>query len=106
MNALLSLVTTREAIANGSLKEQYLIQGTVVEMSVLHLLVDDGPHDRILLPLAALTWMYLKALRSTLRLDVFFSSTLGMFFFNISKHSFKCARLEEQKAQTGELSRH
>lgn len=37
--------------------------------------------------------MYLSALLNTLRLEVFFSSTLGMFFLRVSKHSFKCARL-------------
>lgn len=42
-----------------------------------------------------LTWMYLNALLSTLRLEVFFSSILGMFFFRVSKHSFKCARLTD-----------
>jgi len=40
--------------------------------------------------------MYLKALLRTLRLEVFFSSTLGMFFFRVSKHSFKCARLKKE----------
>lgn len=44
-----------------------------------------------------LTWMYLSALLSTLRLEVFFSSMLGMFFFSVSKHSFKCARLTDTR---------
>lgn len=47
------------------------------------------------------TWIYLKALRSTLRLDVFLSSTFGMFLFRVSKHSFKCARLGGGKRGEG-----
>lgn len=41
------------------------------------------------------TWMYRKALLRTLRFEVFLSSTLGMLRFNVSKHSFKCARLKK-----------
>lgn len=40
-------------------------------------------------------WMYRKALLRTLRFEVFLSSTLGMLRFNVSKHSFKCARLKK-----------
>lgn len=39
------------------------------------------------------TWMYRSAVRSTLKFDVFLSSTLGMFRFRVSKHSFKWALL-------------
>lgn len=46
-------------------------------------------------PNAAHTWMYRKALLRTLRFEVFLSSTLGMLRFNVSKHSFKCARLKK-----------
>lgn len=46
-------------------------------------------------PNAIRTWMYRKALLRTLRFEVFLSSTLGMLRFNVSKHSFKCARLKK-----------
>lgn len=46
-------------------------------------------------PNAVHTWMYRKALLRTLRFEVFLSSTLGMLRFNVSKHSFKCARLKK-----------
>ena len=39
------------------------------------------------------TWMYRSAVRSTLRFDVFLSSTLGMLRFRVSKHSFRWALL-------------
>lgn len=48
---------------------------------------------------SARTWMYRKAPLRTLRFEVFLSSTLGMLRFNVSKHSFKCARLK--KTQVG-----
>lgn len=44
-----------------------------------------------------LTWIYLSALLSTHRLEVFFSSKLGIIFFNVSKHSFRWARLSDDK---------
>lgn len=39
------------------------------------------------------TWMYRSAVRSTLRFEVFLSSTLGMLRFRVSKHSFRWALL-------------
>lgn len=39
------------------------------------------------------TWMYRRAVRKTLRFDVFLSSTLGMLRFRVSKHSFRWALL-------------
>ena len=43
-----------------------------------------------------LTCMCLSALRKMFRFDVFLSSSEGTSFFKISKHSFKCARLDVQ----------
>ena len=40
-----------------------------------------------------LTWMCFKALLKMFKFDVFLSSSEGTSLFNISKHSFKCARL-------------
>lgn len=39
------------------------------------------------------TWMYRNAVRSTLKFEVFLSSTLGMLRFSVSKHSFRWALL-------------
>lgn len=39
------------------------------------------------------TWMYRSAVRSTLRFEVFLSSTLGILRFRVSKHSFRWALL-------------
>ena len=43
-----------------------------------------------------LTCMCLSALRKMFKFDVFLSSSEGTSFFKISKHSFKCARLDVQ----------
>lgn len=57
-------------------------------------------------PNAIGTWMYRKALLRTLRFEVFLSSTLGMLRFNVSKHSFKCARLKKTQVVCQLVSTH
>lgn len=39
-------------------------------------------------------------------MDVFFSSTLGTFFFSVSKHSFRCARLRGEETRISDEGSH